>query len=210
MLPIFLSAFALGFLHSLEPDHIVAVSTIVARCKNLFHSILAGILWGVGHALVIILASLLIFYAKGVLSENIFTVFEFFVGVMLVYLGYRLLRSTIGKNNKNLDSHSHDHSINEEKPITSLLVGSLHGLAGSGAIIALFFSEFSSLSQSLISVLSFGFGNIVSMALASLFLGFSLHYYRLGRFGYLERGLQGMIGSCAIIFGVYKMLEVVL
>jgi len=91
-----------------------------------------------------------------------------------------------------------------------MFIGSLHGLAGSGAIIALFFSEFSSLNQSLASVVSFGLGNIVSMALASFFLGLSLHYYRLGRFGHLEKYLQVIIGSVAIVFGIYKMIEIVL
>jgi high-affinity nickel permease len=208
MLSIVLPALALGLLHSLEPDHIVAVSTIVARCKNVVSSVFAGVFWGVGHASVIILASLAVFYTKGFVSGNILAVFEFFVGVMLVYLGVRLAKSALAPESSPIHDHSHDHSTTQ-KPVISLLIGSLHGLAGSGAVIALFFSDFSSITQSLVSVVSFGIGTIISMALASSFLGLSLHYYRLGRFGSLEKYVQIGIGSVAILLGIYKMIGIV-
>lgn len=213
MLPILLSAFLLGLLHSLEPDHIVAVSTIVAKCKNLTHSILTGVFWGFGHAFTITLTAAAIFYAKIIVSETIFVSFEFLVGVMLVYLGYRLIKNTLSKKENLVHNHTHSHDTlsagEKEKPMTSLFVGSLHGLAGSGAIIALLLSGFSSLNQSLASVLSFALGNIVSMACVSLLLGLSLHYYRLGRFGYLEKYLRVIVGSSAIILGIYKMIKIV-
>jgi hypothetical protein len=207
---LFLSAFILGLLHSFEPDHLVAVSTIVARCKSAPQASVIGGLWGAGHTLVIIFVSLIIFCMKLSIPEQIFNLFEGCVGVMLIILGCRLINiffNTIHISSRAI--HGHDHGTSENS-ILSLCVGSVHGLAGSGAVIVLFFSQLASATTAFGSLGAFGFGTIVSMACASFFLGTSLHWYRSGSMRYFEKYLQASIGLVSIVFGVYKIITIAL
>ena len=220
MLSISISAFLLGLLHSLEPDHIVMISTILAKYKNSFRSMLMGMFWGLGHALMVILFAIILFYIKNLLPENIFIIFEFLVAILLLYSGFNLLKFALSKKNISQTNHNHNHQHNYfqtskteniKKNIFSFLSGSMQGLAGSGTIIALLFGGLSNLSQLLNGVILFGLGTIISMAIFSFILSLSLNYCAHCRFPglkYLNHFFPIGIGFLAMIFGFYKIVNI--
>ena len=231
MLSISISAFLLGLLHSLEPDHMVMLSTILAKYKNSFRSLLMGIFWGLGHALMVILFAIILFYIKNLLPENIFIIFEFLVAILLLYSGFNLVKSSLSRKNISQTNHNHNHphdyfqiskienknniknnTENIKKNTFSFLSGSIQGLAGSGTIIALLFAGFANLSQLLNGVIFFGLGTIISMAIFSFILSFSLNYCAHCRFSglkYLNHFFPICIGFLAMIFGFYKIVNVI-
>jgi len=227
MLSISISAFLLGLLHSLEPDHIVMISTILAKYKNSFRSMLMGMFWGLGHALMVILFAIILFYIKNLLPENIFIIFEFLVVILLLYSGFDLVKSVFLKKNISQIHHNHNHDNQHnyfqipktenknntediKKNTFSFFIGSIQGLAGSGTIIALLFAGFFNLSQLLNGVIFFGLGTIISMAIFSFILSLSLNYCAHCRFPclkYLNQFFPIGIGFLAMIFGFYKIVN---
>ena len=87
LISILILGFVLGVKHAIEPDHIIAVSTIASHSKKLWRSSLAGVFWGVGHTLTLFIVSMLIIAFKIEIPEKWALSFEFLVGIMLVYLG---------------------------------------------------------------------------------------------------------------------------
>ena len=85
--------FLLGFKHATDADHVLAVSTIVNEYRNIFRGLWIGASWGLGHTVPLLVVGLIILAFKGPVMdvyENIAPVFEFGVGIMLVFLGIQL------------------------------------------------------------------------------------------------------------------------
>jgi len=85
---ILILGFFLGIKHALEPDHIIAVSTIASKSKKLWRSSLAGVYWGIGHTLTLFIFGMILMVLKSSISERMSMSLEFLVGIMLVYLGF--------------------------------------------------------------------------------------------------------------------------
>ena len=153
-------AVLLGFTHAFEADHIVAVGNMVTRRKKLFLAIKDGIYWGLGHSSTIILIGILILVAKQQISSNVFAYFEAAVGAMLILLGLWRLRqwSNEGK---------HIHFDEEDHHMAAYGIGLVHGLAGSGALLAVVVSQLDSISGSLLYLVLFGVGSVLGMLLAA-------------------------------------------
>lgn len=81
--------FILGIKHSIEPDHIIAVSTMVSKSKKLSRSTLTGVFWGIGHTSTLFIVGMILVVMKGELSDKWAMSLEFLVGIMLVYLGMK-------------------------------------------------------------------------------------------------------------------------
>lgn len=79
--------FVLGIKHALEPDHIIAVSTIASQSKKIWKSSLAGVFWGIGHTLTLLVFGVILILLKNEIPEAWAMSLEFLVGIMLVYLG---------------------------------------------------------------------------------------------------------------------------
>ena len=130
MLTALLSVLVLGFLlgmrHATDPDHVVAVTTIVSQQRSLVRAARTGVLWGIGHTATILLAGGVIILLKVQISAippRIGLSLEFAVAVMLIVLG---LLTLAGNERRVADSTA--------RPIT---VGFIHGLAGSAAVVTL-------------------------------------------------------------------------
>ena len=85
--------FLLGFKHATDADHVLAVSTIVNEYRNIFRGLWIGASWGLGHTVPLLIVGLIILAFKGPVMdvyENIAPVFEFGVGIMLVFLGIQV------------------------------------------------------------------------------------------------------------------------
>jgi sulfite exporter TauE/SafE len=210
--------FLLGIKHALDADHIVAVTTIVSRSGSLLRSAIVGLSWGLGHTLTLFAAGLAVLVFRLTIPDKLSLGMEFAVGVMLVLLGVPLVWRLLKKKphlhlhqhgeSSHLHSHSHeDTPEHDHKHIRRpLLMGMIHGLAGSGALTLLVLNTMSSVGQGLVFLLVFGVGSILGMVLFSGAIGlpFRLIGGRSRQFGIWLRGAAGFI---SVALGLFIMWQ---
>lgn len=213
--------FLLGVRHAFDADHIAAVSTIVSEHKSIKISSLVGIFWGLGHTLSLLLVGSAILLFKIEVPKSVALSFELIVGVMLVLLGFNAL-ATINKNKVHLHGHKHGkekhihfHSHRQTKGHwhehqllnRSLLVGIVHGLAGSAAIALLALATISSIWLGIIYILLFGIGSVTGMALISsiISLPFALITTKLGK---IQKMLSAGAGLASMAMGFIIMYNI--
>ncbi|MDQ6596131.1 urease accessory protein UreH [Bacillus salipaludis] len=208
----FLSILALGFVlgikHAIEPDHVIAVSTIASQSKKLFRSSLAGVFWGIGHTATLLIVGIILLILKGRIPEKWAMSFEFLVGIMLVYLGISTITSL-----KKIHVHQHEHDSdtrnkhgNQQRNLSyikSMVIGLVHGLAGSGAMVLLTMSTVKSVLEAAVYIVIFGFGTVFGMLFFTTILGipfiFSAKRLRL------NKTLTQITGVISTVFGIYYM-----
>jgi ABC-type nickel/cobalt efflux system permease component RcnA len=221
-----------GLKHATEVDHVVAISTIVSRHKNVFRSAFVGGLWGAGHTLSLMAIAIVVLWFRIAIPERVSGWLEFGVALMIIALGASALWRAMGNNNHvHLHRHSHDgrshthvhfhehetkhaprspsqhsHRISRIgwKPV---MVGMMHGLAGSGALTLLVLTQISSVWVGLLYVLTFGFGSIAGMLLMSGLIGlpFALTSSKLT---HAHQGLQTVAAILSICFGIWYAYKV--
>ena len=212
----FLFGIFLGFKHALEADHLTAVMTLVTEHKNSFRAALIGTFWGIGHTTTLFMVGLAVLILKINIPLRLGLGLESLVGIMLVILGIRALLKT-----EELHEHAHEHGVSEHSHIhsdhrhhhqhkRSFLIGAVHGLAGSGALMVLVLSTFRSVAQGVIYILLFGMGSIVGMTAMSFLIGLPLTFAKskLTRFNKLEMILQKTAGTLSIILGLGIVYEI--
>ena len=219
---VLVAGFVIGLFHAFEPDHVVAVATQNSKStqksslsffqqirSGAIKSSILGALWGAGHTSSLVIVSLLIFVFSMNIPNEMFSNFEFGVGVMLVILGVftYLNRRLVGE--KHIHTHTHDDVIHTH-PHThdkvhshghkSYIIGCIHGLAGSGSLVVLALSTLHDLQTILSFILVFGIGSIVGMMLVSSAIGlpFSLSVYSER----INKILRYLVGSISIIIGI--------
>src|SRR3972149_718425 len=96
----------LGISHAFDPDHVVAVSTIVSEYRNPLRAIWVGVSWGLGHTTTLFLVGLFLLLVKIPLPPKVVLSFEFLVGVVLVLLGLQVLWSL---RRARVHLHLHQH-----------------------------------------------------------------------------------------------------
>jgi len=157
-----LFAAIVGFGHAFEADHLLAVSNLVTRRKNLTLAIKDGIYWGLGHTSTIFLLGLLVIAGRVSFPDVYFGYFESVVGLMLVILGiFRLYQHHKWR------PHLPTGGNTKEQHQVAYGVGLVHGLAGSGAMILLVMTEVQGGFNSLMYLLIFGIGSVAGMLLAA-------------------------------------------
>ena len=207
--------FLLGVKHALDADHIVAVTTIVSRSSSIFRSVLVGLNWGIGHTLTLFAVGFGVLVFKLTIPDRLALSMEFIVGVVLVLLGIPLIRQLVrGSTHIHVHQHGdlrhlHSHAHHDEIPDHNhphlrrpLLIGIMHGLAGSGALTLLVLSTVSSVVQGLLFLLLFGIGSILGML---LFSGLIALPFRLttGLSLRLNLWVQGSAGLISVAFGLF-------
>lgn len=188
----------LGIKHSLEPDHIIAVSTIVSKDKRLSRSTLAGAFWGIGHTATLFVFGILIVLLKGELADKWVMSLEFIVGIMLVYLGSKNL---LFYTNRNVKQPTERTSL-----IKVTLIGIIHGLAGSAAMVLLTMSTVSTVWQCALYILVFGIGTIIGMLIFTTIIGIPFVYS--SKSITTNKLLVRFAGSVSLAFGVYYMYSI--
>ena len=227
---VLVAGFVIGLFHAFEPDHVVAVATQNVKStqksslsffrqigSGAIKSSILGALWGAGHTSSLVLVSLLIFVFSMSIPNEMFSNFEFGVGVMLVILGVftYLNRRIIGK--KHIHTHTHDSVVHAHPHVhdtvhshghKSYIIGCIHGLAGSGSLVVLALSTLHNLQTILSFILVFGIGSIVGMMLVSSAIGlpFSLTLYSER----INKILRYSVGSISIIIGIDILYNVVM
>lgn len=191
----------LGLRHAFEPDHLTAVSTLVVESRDPWRGVRLGAVWGLGHTLSLAIVGSLLLATGRVLPDRAAAGFELVVAAMLVVLGVRALARAVrgaGEVHRHPDGtvHSHGHRFSGRP----LIVGLIHGLAGSGAITALVFAELPTMASRIGYIVLFGLGSSAGMAIASGLAGASLH--RLAARPGRRRALAVAAGLISIALGI--------
>src|SRR4051812_5035279 len=185
--------FLLGMQHALEPDHVAAVSSIAARKSDIGNIVKHGLTWGLGHTLTLLAFAGAAILLGRAIPETVVRPIEIAVGVMLVGLGshvlWRLLRDRAhfhghGHADGTMHIHIHSHAGETAPHVRSahahehgfrwrtLLVGLMHGMAGSAALLVLTVSQASSPAVGLSYFALFGVGSRIGLgALATVIPG---------------------------------------
>ncbi len=222
MLGILGVGFLLGMQHALEADHVAAVSSIAARRTEVRDIVKHGLTWGLGHTLTLFVfagAAILLGHA---ISDRLAGPLETAVGIMLVGLGahvlWRLWRDRVHFHRHGHDDgtqHIHVHSHADETVPhrasahlhrhgfrwRSLLVGLMHGMAGSAALLVLAISQAANPVTGMFYVLLFGIGSMFGMGVLSLVIAVPLAVSARW-LTWANRGLQGGVGVITIAIGV--------
>jgi high-affinity nickel permease len=213
--------FLLGMQHALEADHIAAVSSIAARRTNVADIVQHGLTWGLGHTLTLFVfagAAILLGHA---IPEHLTRPLETAVGIMLVGLGahvlWRLWRDRVhfhrhghGDGTQHIHLHSHtnetmlhrrDLHIHEHGfRWRTLLVGLMHGMAGSAALLVLTVSQVANPVYGLLYVALFGVGSMLGMGALSTIIAVPLAVSARG-LTWANRTLQVAVGVITIGIG---------
>lgn len=191
--PVLMMGLIVGIGHSLEPDHLAAVGTQIFKRKPKINnknniltvafakSSLLGIFWGAGHTTSIVIIGIFVFIFAINISSEISSGFEFLVGAMLIFLGITTLLKKKKPfqhrhphqhfdGNLYFDSHEH-HDTDHKHEHKSYLIGMVHGLAGSGGLIALTMTTLDNVGMAFSFILLFGLGSIVGMLVVSGLIG---------------------------------------
>ncbi len=205
-MPSALSAAILGFLlglrHATDADHIVAVTAIVARERTFARAARIGALWGVGHSLTLFVIGGAIVAFRLVIPPRLGLGLEFGVAMMLIILGFNNLRPA---GERPPHEHLHLVAFNGLRP---LIVGIVHGLAGSAAVALLVLATIRETAWAIAYLAVFGVGTIAGMVLVTVLLA-APAMYASARVVRLQWGIRLAAGTLSLLFGLFLAREIV-
>jgi ABC-type nickel/cobalt efflux system permease component RcnA len=226
--------FVLGLKHATEADHLVAVTTIVCEQRSLWRSALVGLLWGLGHTASLLAAGVLVIVLGVVIPTPVGAILEFLVALMIIFLGGRILYLTL-RHQRHVhihvhahDGHAHTHfhfhdKVDAHEPTSEqrahasqhhprglsgwrpLVVGMIHGLAGSAVLTLLVLTEVvrdGSRARGMAYLFVFGIGSIGGMLLMSILISLPL-LLTMRRFERIETPMRLVVSIASIGFGLY-------
>ena len=205
-----MTAAALGFLlglrHAFDPDHVIAVSTIVARHRSPWTASWIGASWGVGHGATILAIGALVIGLRIAIPESFARNAELGIGLLLVGLGVaNLFAAYASADGAATERHRTGHVLGRTLA-RSALVGLAHGLAGSAAVALLATAAMPSPAAALLYLGVFGVGSVTGMVAFSLVVGgpLSLFANAAGRRRFVLAGS----GLLSLLFGAYLLCAV--
>ncbi|HEX8367739.1 MAG TPA: hypothetical protein VF604_04155 [Pyrinomonadaceae bacterium] len=218
--------FILGLKHAVEADHLAAVSTIVTERKSLLSSALVGGVWGLGHTISLLVVGVFVLLLDFRISERIENILELFVGGMLIFLGLNVMRKIVRGGTLHLHTHEHggrahahphlhDENTDSDEPHAHhglslsprpLVIGLVHGLAGSAALMLLVLPTIESRGIGLLYIIIFGVGSIAGMMLMSFLVSLPLQLTAL-HFNRANALLRCLAGLFSIGFGLWIVYE---
>lgn len=232
MLGMVLIGFVIGLWHALDLDHIGAMITFVAsHDSSPKQAIRYGVLWATGHALMLLLMALLIMDFHVEVSGEIASIMEFMVGVMLVVLAldmFRRIRSLklhshhhphdnvlahdhlhvhFQTETHKYESHTHMHTGKDDYLFRALLVGLMHGMAGSAALILLVVNTVASVRMGILYVIFFSLGAMAGMAVLSVFISMQLRRSALCSLALATR-VRGCAAIVVLSIGLFLMSKI--
>jgi high-affinity nickel-transport protein len=185
----FITSLMLGMRHATDPDHIVAVTTIVSRERSIVKAAGIGALWGAGHTITLLVVGGAIIAFKIGLNARLGLSMEFCVAVMLMVLGVLNL----------FDVRTKSGAPSASRPF---LVGVVHGLAGSAAAALLIVPLIDDPRWAALYLVTFGFGTIVGMAIVTISIA-APSLLAAAHMPSLQRSLRIASGTVSLIFGLY-------
>jgi hypothetical protein len=194
--------FILGLKHATDPDHIVAVTTFLGKERRFHRACGIGLFWGLGHTIALSIAGIIVIGLKIPVSKWLADRLELGVAAMLIILGARLIAK--------VHQHWHEHHHDFDWPrigLRPLLVGIVHGTAGSAALTLLVLSTISSTMNGLLYILVFGIGSMLGMLVISLLLSLPLQLAG-DRLVAANRQIQMSTGILSCVFGLYLAVTI--
>lgn len=217
----------IGLRHSMEADHVAAVSTMVASgTKSIKKASILGAVWGLGHTASLLIAGFIVLLLAVNIPQELSSKFEFGVGIMLVILAaatitgrsiMQVIKGIIKKERSHKHAHEHGNFVHAHEHAhhgkhyhthKSLIVGMVHGLAGSGALMVLILPTISSISLGLAYIGIFGAGSIIGMAAISTVIG--IPFTRIGNDARLKLVLRYVAGITTLIIGAGLIYDLVI
>lgn len=213
MLPLLL-ALILGFKHSFDADHILAVSTMLTKTKSLKHSIKMSMSWALGHMITAGIISIILFYFKETLFSKFLSSFELVVGIMLIFLGImafndvRRMQYHKHKHGHEEERHAHLHAHSKEarqhyhKHMFG--IGIVHGLASNDELLILLTVLFSltSIFVLLLGIAIFSIGVVLGMVLYATLFSYPLLSANKASF---KKFISIGTGSLSILYGIFML-----
>ncbi|MBI3784180.1 MAG: HupE/UreJ family protein [Deltaproteobacteria bacterium] len=217
--------FLLGMRHALDADHIAAVAALATRSTSLRDTLKVATAWGMGHALTLVFAVSGMILLDATLPPRLDHLFEIAVGIVSILLGVDVLRRA-HRGGVHIHVHQHDEGkrhlhvhAHEPKEVDhpaaahhhhphiggalsrALLVGSLHGMAGSAVLLLVWLRAIPSGAGVILYVALFAAGTILGMVLFSMVIAVPMRgAAQLPRWA--ARGLDVAVGTAALIVGV--------
>jgi len=214
----------MGMQHALEADHIAAVSSIVCRSRSPGRVVRHGVVWGLGHTVTLAAVAGLAPTTGLTMDGRLAAWLEGGVGMMLVVLGlhvlFRLLRDRVHfhmhrHDDSTVHFHAHSHAgetcgghgfLHEHEhrgsvPVRTLLVGMMHGLAGSAALMVLTAATIRDPLTGVHYVLLFGLGSVGGMAVFSALIAVPLTW-TARTLTAANNFLQGAVGTATAGIGL--------
>jgi ABC-type nickel/cobalt efflux system permease component RcnA len=184
-----LAGLLLGMRHAMDADHLAAVATLATRSR-FGEAVRQGVAWGAGHTLTLLITGAAVLLLELAAPEKAAQALEVAVGVMLVVLGADVLRRlrrdrvhfhahrhADAVTHAHAHSHAGEHSLHDPAqdrhphrhafPLRAIVVGMVHGMAGSAALVLLSLEAMPSAPWGLAYIAIFGLGSIIGMALLS-------------------------------------------
>jgi high-affinity nickel-transport protein len=216
---ILILGFFLGMRHATDPDHVIAVMTMVTRERGVARASLIGALWGVGHTVTILVVGLAIILFKVTIPPRLGLSMEFAVGLMLILLGVLNLTGVLTwLQHKASPTHvAHDtmripglgqlREMGLYHALRPLAVGLVHGLAGSAAVAILVMTTIGDPRWAAAYLLLFGMGTIAGMAAMTTAMAFPIAYagrtmVRWNRF------ITAGSGVLSVAFGMFISIQI--
>jgi ABC-type nickel/cobalt efflux system permease component RcnA len=247
---VILLGFLLGMRHATDPDHVIAVATIVTRQRSAKSAALIGSLWGLGHTATIMLVGGVIILFDVVIPPRIGLAMEFSVALMLILLGIASLSGLTKRvtdaltpgaepaagthvhphhHSDYVHSHAHGHDsgahghedsqtplsridralggLGAYQAVRPLVVGIVHGLAGSAAVALLVLATIRNPVWAVVYLLLFGVGTIVGMMVITAVIALPLSY-SAGRFATVHRYLGLAAGLLSLAVGLVLAYQI--
>ena len=221
--------FLLGMKHATEADHLAALATLATRQSSLLQTVRQGVAWGVGHTIVLLTVGAIVLILGTAVPERLAQALEFCVGVMLVALGTDVLRRLLrermhvhvhrhpgGVTHLHLHSHAneagrhhalHDHTHTPQLPLRALIIGMIHGMAGSASLLLLSLAAAPSIGTGLLYIATFGIGSILGMAACSAAIAVPLRISARS-LTWLHKGMNAAVGASTCILGIVMMYRI--
>ena len=197
-----LIAVLLGLRHATDPDHLTAVTTLIAgdgahdhrKARSL------GFVWGLGHATTLFAFGVPIVLAKSYLPDAVQRGAETAVGLLIIALAIRLLVRWRQGAFRDGPGHSHSHG---RSPLQAYGIGLVHGMGGSAGVGVLLLAAIPDHAEAIVALALFAAFTAVSMAFASSTFG-----YALTRGPVLERftTIAPALAALSLAFGIWYSL----
>jgi ABC-type nickel/cobalt efflux system permease component RcnA len=221
-----------GLKHATEADHVVAVSTIVSEHQKLRRAAFVGALWGAGHTASLVVVGTIVLMFKVSIPQQIAGWLEFFVALMIIGLGVIACRRALqGRADVHLHRHSHGvrshvhlhfHEVENTRGLDGsqhshevvrigakpLIVGAVHGLAGSATLTLLVLTQIGSPFVGLLYLAIFGVGSIIGMLIMSGLVGLPF-VFSSRLMGSVSYRMQLAAGALSVLFGIWYAFQTV-
>lgn len=215
LLAVLALGFVLGMRHATDSDHVLAVGTIVSRERTPRAALWIGALWGLGHSATITVVGGAIVAFGWVIPPRLGLSMEMSVAIMLVVLGAINLSGALSRIERAAHAHRNPTSSSDvpasrvpaRGSLRPLVIGVVHGLAGSAAVALLVLATIKKASSALLYLAIFGLGTVVGMMLLTWLMSLPLSALAR-RFPNSERPLARLAGVVSIAFGLFLAYQI--